>query len=102
MATLTCSHDKGGSTSSAYMMSQDEGRVSKCFRCAVVHRPLVLWSLAIGLAMGSLQTMINQGNVIFSGEESLQLAWKVPLTFLVPCCVAATGALLNARYRRKS
>ena len=57
-------------------------------------------SLIIALIVGTILTVINQGNLIFQGDISVALAWKVPLTFAVPYCVATTGAILNARSKR--
>ena len=53
----------------------------------------------VALVVGTLLTAINQGNVIFQGDASAALAWKIPLTYAVPYCVATAGALLNSRLR---
>ena len=68
-----------------------------CLRCALMHWPTVQRSLLISLIIGTLLTAINQGNLIVQGDLSANLAWQVPLTYLVPYCVATTGAILNAR-----
>jgi hypothetical protein len=60
-------------------------------------RPLVVRSLAVALVVGTLLTAINQGNIILQGDASPALAWKIPLTYAVPYCVATLGALLNSR-----
>lgn len=75
-----------------------EGSVfARCLRCALLYRPLVLRSAMICLAIGTLLTAINQGNLIVQGTFPAALAWKVPLTYVVPYGVATTGAILNAR-----
>ena len=56
-------------------------------------------SLVIAAIVGTLLTAINQGNVILQGDASAALAWKIPLTYSVPYCVATAGALLNSRVR---
>jgi hypothetical protein len=43
---------------------------------------------------------INQGDVLLSSRWPGALAWKVPLTYLVPFLVATWGALLTSRGRR--
>ena len=53
----------------------------------------------VALVVGTLLTAINQGNVILQGDASAALAWKIPLTYSVPYCVATAGALLNSRVR---
>lgn len=57
-------------------------------------------SLAIALVVGTILTAINQGNIILGGEFPAALVWKIPLTYVVPYCVATVGALLNARSTR--
>ncbi len=58
----------------------------------------MLWrSLIIAVVVGTLLTAINQGNLVAQGEFPFALLWKIPLTYVVPFCVATTGALLNAR-----
>lgn len=54
-------------------------------------------SLLTALVVGSILTSINQGTLVFRGDFPLALAWKVPLTFAVPFCVATWGALTNSR-----
>jgi len=61
---------------------------------------MVRRSLAIALIVGTVLTAINQGNIILGGEFPAALAWKIPLTYAVPYCVATVGALLNARSTR--
>jgi len=41
---------------------------------------------------------INQGDALLAGRWQA-LAWKVPLTYLVPLLVATWGALVNSRIR---
>ena len=71
----------------------------RCLRCALRYRPLVTRSFVIALIVGSVLTAINQGNVLLRGDWPTELAWKIPLTYAVPYCVATTGAILNARSR---
>ena len=56
-------------------------------------------SLVIAAIVGTLLTAINQGNIILQGDASAALAWKIPLTYSVPYCVATAGALMNSRVR---
>ena len=84
-------------TRSAYEVRTAAGTAFRCLRCTLLHRPLVLRSLLICLVVGTLLTAINQGNHIVQGDFPIDLAWKVPLTYLVPYCVATLGAVLNAR-----
>ena len=80
-----------------YEVRSQEGRRARCLRCAVTYRPVMATSLGIALIVGTILTAINQGQLIVGGEFPMALAWKVPLTYAVPYCVATTGAILNAR-----
>lgn len=83
----------------AYLVGGARSGASRCLRCALTYRHLVVRSLTIAVVVGTLLVAINQGNVILSGDGGPDLAWKVPLTYVVPYCVATTGAMLNARSR---
>jgi len=82
-----------------YEVRAGDDRLPCCLRCALIHPPLVARSLVIAAVVGTLLTAINQGNVILGGDASPALAWKIPLTYAVPYCVATAGGLLNARVR---
>ena len=65
----------------------------KCLRCALHHGPMLRRSLMACLVVGSILTLLNQGDVLFSGPRTVSLLWKVPLTYLVPFLVASWGVL---------
>jgi len=69
----------------------------RCLPCALRFRPMLRRSLYTAIVVGSILTAINQGNVIFEGRLPADLAWKMPLTYVVPFCVATWGALINSR-----
>ena len=83
----------------AYEVRTGDGRSLRCLRCTLTNGPLVLRSLLIAAIVGTLLTAINQGNIILKGDASTALAWKIPLTYAVPYCVATAGALLNSHLR---
>ena len=93
----SCSRCNAELRRSAYEVRLSGITVSRCLRCALMHGPTVRRSLFISLMVGTLLTAINQGNLIVQGDLSANLAWQVPLTYLVPYCVATIGAILNAR-----
>ncbi len=45
---------------------------------------------------------INQSDLVLRQEWPPSLAWKGPLTYLVPFVVATWGVLVNGRLRRRS
>ncbi len=59
--------------------------------------PLLQRSLATALVVGTVLVAINQGTVLAAGKFPAALAWKIPLTYAVPFCVAMWGALINSR-----
>ena len=70
-----------------------------CWRCAVRNRRMLRRSILTSAVVGTILTAINQGHIIFDGEWSLDLAWRIPLTYCVPFLVASWGALGNAAVR---
>jgi len=58
-----------------------------------LRRPVLLRSLRASLVVGSLLTLLNQGDHLLSGDLPPALWWKIPLTYVVPFVVATYGAL---------
>ncbi|MDX1403975.1 MAG: nitrate/nitrite transporter NrtS [Woeseiaceae bacterium] len=54
---------------------------------------IVLRSLKVAVIIGTLLVAINQGDLILSGRLDTAAVWKIPLTYLVPYCVATYGAV---------
>jgi hypothetical protein len=73
-----------------------EGQVTKCFSCALHHWPMLKRSLIATLVVGTILTLLNQGDALLSGHWDNSLYWKVPLTYCVPFLVATYGALTNS------
>ena len=71
----------------------------RCLWCALRFRPLVRRSAMTSLVVGTVLVAINQGGPLLAGQFPLSLAWQVPLTYIVPFCVATWGALSNSRRR---
>jgi hypothetical protein len=69
----------------------------RCLRCTLRYGPLLRRSTLTALVVGTVLVAINQGTVLAAGDLPLALAWKVPLTYAVPFCVATWGALINSR-----
>ena len=51
----------------------------------------------MAVVVGTILTLLNQGDNIFTGNWRNDLYWKIPLTYCVPFCVATFGALTNSR-----
>ena len=56
-------------------------------------RPILFRSLRASLVVGTVLTVLNQGDVLLRGNFPPALWWKVPLTYVVPFLVATYGAL---------
>jgi len=80
----------------AKVLAQVGGTV-KCILCVVRHLPMIRRSLMVGAVVGTILTLLNQGDSILTGNLKSALYWKIPLTYCVPFCVATFGALTNSR-----
>lgn len=69
------------------------GEVSRCTRHAIVHPPVLRTALLTALVVGTILTVINQGNVLVAGHFPPVLYWKIPLTYSVPFGVSTFAAL---------
>ena len=77
--------------------AEDNGVIVKCYRCAIRHHPMLRRSLVVAFVVGTILTLLNQGDILIAGGWNEALYWKVPLTYCVPFCVATYGALSNSR-----
>jgi len=69
----------------------------RCVWCALKHPALLRRSLIASVVVGTVLTLLNQGDTLLSGHWSNALYWKIPLTYCVPFIVATYGALSNNR-----
>jgi hypothetical protein len=69
----------------------------RCLRCTLMYAPMLRRSFFTAVVVGTILTAINQGTTLLNGDLPASLAWKVPLTYAVPFCVATWGALVNSR-----
>ena len=77
----------------AYQFQTPEGLSRKCLGCALLHAPMLRRSGVIAVIVGTILTAINQGDALLAGHWAPALAWKLPLTYVVPFIVATLGAL---------
>jgi len=69
----------------------------RCLRCALCYWPMLRRSGATALVVGTALVAINQGAILAAGTFGSRLLWQIPLTYVVPFCVATWGALSNSR-----
>ena len=90
-----CGQALGGRA--AFGFQTPSGLTRTCLPCAVRDAPTLRRSGLIALAVGTLLTAINQGDVLLAGHWTAGLLWKIPLTYAVPFVVATLGALGTGR-----
>ena len=69
------------------------GGALRCWRHAVTFRQLVRTAFFTALVVGTLLTLINQGDMLLQGEFRSAMAWKIPLTYCVPYSVVTWSGL---------
>lgn len=87
----------GHSSTARFRFARQSVTEFKCTRHALVHRPLVRTAAITALVVGTILTLINQGNLLLAGHLPAALLWKIPLTYSVPYCVATWSALRISR-----
>ncbi len=92
-----CFYLRTGRTLAREELGYRASEVAKCLSCALRHLPIVRRSLRVALVVGTILTLLNQGDIIMAGQWESALYWKIPLTYCVPFCVATFGALANGR-----
>jgi hypothetical protein len=71
----------------------------RCFRCAVLYRPLLYRSAKTAGVVGTILVGINVAPSLMTDGPQSGL-WRIPLNYVVPFCVATWGALSNSRQRQ--
>lgn len=65
-------------------------------RLAVIGSPhIIRRAVTAAFVVGSILILLNQGDLIFSGQISRRVVVKSLLTPIIPFCVTMLGALLN-------
>ena len=70
-----------------------------CLLCAVLYRPVLSRALYMALIVGTILTIINQGDVLIAGEVTPLVVAKILLTYAVPYSVSTFSALSANRSR---
>jgi hypothetical protein len=88
----------GKTLSRGVVVGGAHGREShwKCVRCALFDRALVGRSSRVAVLVGTILVALNQGDQLLMGSFPFETSWwKIPMTYLVPYCVATYGAISN-------
>ena len=70
-----------------------------CLVCAILYRPVLSRAIYIALIVGTILTIINQGDVLLAGEVTPLVVAKILLTYAVPYSVSTFSALSANRAR---
>lgn len=71
----------------------------RCWRHAIVYGPVVRKALEVSAVVGTILFLINQLDVVLSGNVTPFVLLKVVLTYLVPFLVSTYSALEINRLR---
>lgn len=83
-----------------YCLRTDTGDVDLRFLPFVLSKGIVRMSVRTALVVGTILTIINQGDVYLAGRVTHLILLKTLLTYIVPYCVATFGALSTAKAKR--
>jgi hypothetical protein len=64
-----------------------------CVVCVILYRPVLRRAVYVALVVGTVLTIINQGDVLLVGEITPLVIAKILLTYLVPYSVSTFSAL---------
>ena len=70
-----------------------------CTVCAVLYRPVLRRAVYISLVVGTILTIINQGDVLLAGAITPLVVAKILLTYAVPYSVSTFSALSANRVK---
>jgi hypothetical protein len=73
-----------------------------CVVCAILYRPVLRRAVYVALVVGTILTIINQGDVLLAGEITPLVMAKILLTYLVPYGVSTFSALSANRIVERS
>ncbi len=70
-----------------------------CLACAVLYRPVLRRAVYVSVVVGTILTIINQGDVLLAGVVTPLVVAKILLTYAVPYSVSTFSALLANRVK---
>lgn len=79
---------------------RDRGRhEARCLSCALRYPPMIRKALAVAGVVGTILAVINQGDLLLTGQISTTGVVKILLTYAVPFCVSVYSVLAMNRER---
>ena len=68
---------------STALLPEENRKLLKPRRWPLHNWPISAGSLIASLVVGTILTLINHGEVLFGGDPALQLAWVIPINYLM-------------------
>ena len=93
----SCNSDLTDRKSFRFSSSEAGMSIVRCFRCGLHYPPILKRSFYVAMIVGTILTLLNQGDTVIMGRFDGSLMWKIPLTYCVPFVVATYGALASNR-----
>ena len=59
----------------------------------IISKKILLRAILAAFVVGTILTLLNQGDLLISGDLNSSLYCKIPLTYVVPFLVTIWGAL---------
>lgn len=72
----------------------------RCWRHAVVYPPVFLRAFLVAAVIGTIQFLINQLDVVLSGQVTALVVARILVTYLLPFLVSTYSAVEINRLRR--
>jgi hypothetical protein len=97
----TCAVPGCGRPARYEFTSGGQRRDARCRWHGLVYPPLCGRAIRVALLVGTILLVINQGDVVLSGQLTALVVAKIGLTYLVPLLVSAYSALAANRLRER-
>lgn len=62
-----------------------------------LRRDILVRSVKVGAAVGTILTLINNGDLLLQGTFTPDMVWKIPMTYCVPFLVSTYASVQAAR-----
>lgn len=95
-----CDRCEGIINGDYYIAPSNRGRLH--LLCFLVNVRLFRRSMVASIIVGTILLLLNQGDFILSGNFYKAMAWKIPLTYIVPFLVAIWSAVANSKVKLRA
>ncbi len=82
-----------------YLFRDGQQHEARCLSCALCYSPMIRKALAVAGVVGTILALINQGDLLLTGQLTKRALVKIVLTYSVPFCVSVYSVLAMNRER---